>query len=45
VIAQKDDLILFVDELHTIMKLGAGEEGGLDVSQIIKPHLARANCI
>jgi len=42
VLAQKDDLILFVDELHTIMKAGGtGEEGGLDVSQIIKPHLAR----
>jgi ATP-dependent Clp protease ATP-binding subunit ClpC len=42
VLAQKEDLILFVDELHTIMKAGGtGEEGGLDVSQIIKPHLAR----
>ena len=42
VIAQKGDLILFVDELHTIMKAGGtGEEGGLDVSQVIKPHLAR----
>jgi ATP-dependent Clp protease ATP-binding subunit ClpC len=42
VITQKDDLILFVDELHTIMKAGGtGEEGGLDVSQVIKPHLAR----
>jgi ATP-dependent Clp protease ATP-binding subunit ClpC len=42
VLAQKNDLILFVDELHTIMKAGGtGEEGGLDVSQIIKPHLAR----
>jgi ATP-dependent Clp protease ATP-binding subunit ClpC len=42
VLTQKDDLILFVDELHTIMKAGGtGEEGGLDVSQIIKPHLAR----
>jgi ATP-dependent Clp protease ATP-binding subunit ClpC len=42
VLAQKDALILFVDELHTIMKAGGtGEEGGLDVSQIIKPHLAR----
>ena len=41
-ITQKDDLILFIDELHTIMKAGGtGEEGGLDVSQIIKPHLAR----
>lgn len=42
VLAQKGDLILFVDELHTIMKAGGtGEEGGLDVSQVIKPHLAR----
>ena len=42
VLAQKDDLILFIDELHTIMKAGGtGEEGGLDVSQVIKPHLAR----
>lgn len=42
VLDQKGDLILFVDELHTIMKAGGtGEEGGLDVSQVIKPHLAR----
>jgi len=35
-------LILFIDELHTITKAGGtGEEGGLDVSQVIKPHLAR----
>jgi len=42
VLAQKGELILFIDELHTIMKAGGtGEEGGLDVSQVIKPHLAR----
>ena len=42
VIAHKDYLILFIDELHIIMKAGGtGEEGGLDVSQIIKPYLAR----
>ena len=42
VLSQKNDLILFVDELHTIMRAGGtGEDGGLDVSQIIKPHLAR----
>lgn len=42
IITNKDDLIIFIDELHTIMKAGgSGEEGGLDVSQVIKPHLAR----
>jgi ATP-dependent Clp protease ATP-binding subunit ClpC len=44
VLAHKDQLILFIDELHTIMKAGGtGEEGGLDVSNIIKPHLARGD--
>jgi ATP-dependent Clp protease ATP-binding subunit ClpC len=42
IIAHKDELIVFVDELHTIMRAGGtGEEGGLDVSNVIKPHLAR----
>ncbi|MCW4017171.1 MAG: AAA family ATPase [Candidatus Bathyarchaeota archaeon] len=42
IVAHKDELIIFVDELHTIMRAGgSGEEGGLDLSQVIKPHLAR----
>lgn len=42
VIKQKDKLILFIDELHTIVGAGGtGEEGGLNASQVIKPHLAR----
>lgn len=43
IIAHTDELIVFIDELHTIMRAGGtGEEGGgLDVSQVIKPHLAR----
>ncbi len=42
VLSQKDNLILFIDELHVIIKAGGtGEEGGLDVSQVIKPYLAR----
>ncbi|MCW4029762.1 MAG: AAA family ATPase [Candidatus Bathyarchaeota archaeon] len=42
IVNHKDEVIIFVDELHTIMKAGGtGEEGGLDVSQVIKPHLAR----
>ena len=42
VVSKQDDLIVFIDELHTIMKAGgSGEEGGLDVSNVIKPYLAR----
>jgi len=42
ILSQKDNLILFIDELHTIIKAGGtGEEGSLDVSQVIKPHLSR----
>ncbi len=42
IVAHKDQLIVFIDELHTIVGAGAsGAEGGLDVSNVIKPHLAR----
>ncbi len=42
--AHKDELILFIDELHTIVGAGGGgQEGGLDVSNVIKPHLARGD--
>jgi ATP-dependent Clp protease ATP-binding subunit ClpC len=42
IVKHKDEVIIFVDELHIIMRAGGtGEEGGLDVSQVIKPHLAR----
>lgn len=42
IVAHKDELIIFVDELHTIIGAGgAGQEGGLDVSNVIKPSLAR----
>ncbi len=39
-IAQRDDVILFIDELHNIM--GAGStSGSMDVANILKPALAR----
>ncbi|NUT34696.1 MAG: ATP-dependent Clp protease ATP-binding subunit [Hamadaea sp.] len=38
--AHSDDLILFLDELHTVVGAGAGE-GGADAANILKPALAR----
>lgn len=42
VTAKQDSLILFVDELHTIVGAGqGGGEGGLDIANVLKPALAR----
>lgn len=42
IIAHQDELIIFIDELHTIVGAGqGGGEGGMDVSNVIKPSLAR----
>ena len=35
------NIILFFDEIHTIMGAGAGSEGSLDAANILKPALAR----
>ena len=35
-----EDIILFIDEIHTIMGAG-GAEGAIDASNIFKPYLAR----
>ncbi|PPB81487.1 ATP-dependent Clp protease ATP-binding subunit ClpC [Albidovulum inexpectatum] len=38
----KDTLILFIDEIHTIVGAGqGGGEGGLDIANVFKPALAR----
>ncbi|WP_049096951.1 AAA family ATPase, partial [Burkholderia cepacia] len=42
VTAKQDELILFIDELHTIVGAGqGGGEGGLDIANVLKPALAR----
>ncbi|KMO40208.1 Clp protease ClpC [Methylobacterium variabile] len=38
-----DDLVLFIDEIHTIVGAGQGGEGGLDVANVFKPALARGD--
>ncbi|MGO1411049.1 ATP-dependent Clp protease ATP-binding subunit [Microbacterium sp. JB110] len=38
---RKDELILFLDELHTVVGAGAGGEGAMDAGNILKPRLAR----
>ena len=39
-IKRRGDILLFIDEIHTILKAGASE-GGLDIANILKPMLAR----
>ncbi|MBW0448752.1 ATP-dependent Clp protease ATP-binding subunit [bacterium M00.F.Ca.ET.228.01.1.1] len=40
--AHKDELVLFVDEVHTIVGAGqGGGEGGLDIANVFKPPMAR----
>jgi ATP-dependent Clp protease ATP-binding subunit ClpE len=38
---ERDDLIVFIDELHTIMGAGSTMESDMDVANMLKPHLAR----
>jgi ATP-dependent Clp protease ATP-binding subunit ClpC len=35
------DLVLFVDEIHSLVRAGAIEGGALDIANILKPALAR----
>ncbi|MFE7763376.1 ATP-dependent Clp protease ATP-binding subunit [Streptomyces sp. NPDC057438] len=35
------ELVVFVDELHTVVGAGSGEGGGMDAGDILKPALAR----
>jgi ATP-dependent Clp protease ATP-binding subunit ClpC len=36
-----DELIIFIDELHTLVGAGSGTEGGMDAGNMVKPALAR----
>ncbi|MFG3259618.1 ATP-dependent Clp protease ATP-binding subunit [Streptomyces sp. NPDC048172] len=39
--AESDSVILFIDELHTVVGAGSGGEGSMDAGNILKPALAR----
>ncbi|MBK4347143.1 ATP-dependent Clp protease ATP-binding subunit [Lacisediminihabitans changchengi] len=39
--ANKAEVIVFVDELHTVVGAGGAGEGGMDAGNILKPRLAR----
>ena len=44
---QNSHLVLFIDEIHTIIGSGTSSEGGLDFANILKPALSRGqvSCI
>lgn len=39
--ANRDNLIIFIDELHLLVGTGSGGESGMDAANIFKPSLAR----
>lgn len=42
--AAEGNIILFIDEMHTLIGAGASE-GSMDASNLLKPALSRGNCI
>lgn len=41
VTSSNGEIILFIDELHTLVGAGAGGEGSMDAANLLKPALAR----
>ncbi|MFK4730508.1 ATP-dependent Clp protease ATP-binding subunit [Agromyces mediolanus] len=39
--AHRGELIVFIDEVHTVVGAGGAGEGGMDAGNILKPRLAR----
>jgi ATP-dependent Clp protease ATP-binding subunit ClpC len=43
IVEHKDELLVFLDELHTVVGAGSGGEGGMDAGNVLKPRLARGD--
>lgn len=43
VIGAEGEIILFIDEIHTLVGAGGGGEGAMDAANILKPALARGD--
>ena len=41
--ARKGELIIFIDEVHTVVGAGGGGDGAMDAGNILKPRLARGD--
>ena len=39
--AKREDIILFIDEIHEIVGAGSAGDGNMDAGNILKPALAR----
>ena len=42
---RKEEAIVFIDEIHTVMGLGAGQARGMDAPNMLKPALARGEIV
>ncbi|MCC2028027.1 ATP-dependent Clp protease ATP-binding subunit [Microbacterium sp. YMB-B2] len=41
--ARKDEIIVFIDEVHTVVGAGGAGDGAMDAGNILKPRLARGD--
>ena len=42
-VMQDGDIVLFIDEIHTLVGAGASSDNGMDAANILKPMLARGD--